>query len=199
MLYKDCNIPAKLFFKVLSTQDYTLLGEGTIEEQENDYYAIYDEFCTLSPNDELKRIYNKKAKIEGLYLKIAFIETILYNILYLKLTVSERLEFINELNNLEGVKVKFNPDLPILDEVQRVQTRIIGTLKTQIKAEEATEKKQRESTPYNFEQNLAQICITLGIYLKSDVTLYEYIAYRSAAMEKIKAQEKLKKGQSNKS
>lgn len=193
MLYKDCNLPAKLFFKVLSTQDYTLLGEGTPEEQENAYYAIYDEFCLLSPNDELKRIYNKKAKIERLYMKIAFIETVLYNIVYLKLTVEERLEFVNELNLLEGVAVKFNPDMPIKDEVIRIQTRVIGALKTQIKAEEATEEKQRKVVPYNFEQSLSSICLALGIYLHPEITLYEYVAYRNSAMEKIKAQEKLKR------
>ena len=184
--YTNCEIPAKLFFKATSTRDFTLIGTGTPKEQEDAYYAIFDEFVTINPQAELEQLYKKGAKIRKLQLQISFIEACLHQIVFVPMTVAERLEVIEVLNSLDGLRVKFNTDLPIKEEIRRVQSQIIGSLKTEIKIEQSTEKKQQDGASHQFEQELATICINLGIYLHSEISLYEYVAYRKLAIERSK-------------
>lgn len=188
--YTDCNIPAKLFFKVASSGQYELLGAGEPRDCEDAFYTIFDEYFKLDPNETLRDIYKKAAKIRGLQLRISFIETCLHQIIFVPMTVEERLLVIDVLNGLDGVRINFSKDKPIKEEVSRVQSRIIGALKNEIKHETITEKKQKAGIERSFEQDLASICINLGIYLHNEITLYEYIAYRKLAIERSEANKK---------
>lgn len=192
-LYTDCDVPATIFFKVMSKGDYTLLGEGTPEEQENAFYSIFDEFYTLRESNKLKKAYTKSNRVSILKLQIQLITTILHQIVFVPMTPSERIQCIYILNDIDGLKIKFNTDKPIVDEVSRVQTKILGHLKNELNREMSTEKKQNEGLGITFERELASICISLGIYLNSNISLREYIEYEKIAVERNNANKKVSK------
>lgn len=192
-LYTDCDVPATIFFKVMSKGDYTLLGEGTPEEQENAFYSIFDEFYTLRESNKLKKAYTKSNRVSILKLQIQLITTILHQIVFVPMTPSERIQCIDILNDIDGLKIKFNTDKPIVDEVSRVQTKILGHLKNELNREMSTEKKQNEGVGITFERELASICISLGIYLNSNISLREYIEYEKIAVERNNANKKVSK------
>lgn len=192
-LYTDCDVPATIFFKVMSKGDYTLLGEGTPEEQESAFYSIFDEFYTLRESNKLKKAYTKSNRVSILKLQIQLITTILHQIVFVPMTTSERIQCIDILNDIDGLKIKFNTDKPIVDEVSRVQTKILGHLKNELNREMSTEKKQNEGLGITFERELASICISLGIYLNSNISLREYIEYEKIAVERNNANKKVSK------
>lgn len=192
-LYTDCDVPATIFFKVMSKGDYTLLGEGTTEEQENAFYSIFDEFYTLRESNKLKKAYTKSNRVSILRLQIQLIKTILHQIVFVPMTIEERLQCIEILNDIDGVKVRFNIDKPIVDEVSRVQNKILGHLNNELNREMSTEKKQNEGLGITFERELASICISLGIYLNSNISLREYIEYEKIAVERNNANKKVSK------
>lgn len=192
-MWTTCDIPAKLFFEALNEQDFTLLGEGTPEEQEKAFDSIFDEYVTLDNNEKVLSWYKKRSKIALINLQIQIISTTIYSICYVPLTNTEREALIDVLNNIEGVKVGFNKEKPLLEEVARIQTQVIGALKNRLNIEMSTEKRQEKANKFCFEQDLVSVQNVLGYNLNDDLSLRKYVFLKKSAENKANAQKKVKK------
>lgn len=205
IFWNDAEIPAKVFFEVMLEGKLELLGNAPEEKLEAVFDKIFDEYITLDGNEKVLNWYKKRETVSRLASKIELIELLLYRILFIELTTKERLELIDKLNSIEDKPatdyspatylVKFSKDKPILDEVKRVQDVVLGSLKTRINIEIASEKKQGENIKYVFENDLVDIENVLGRTIDDDVTLKKFISLKHSANKKVQAQKKpLKNG-----
>lgn len=202
--WKDASIPAKLFFDMLTSGDYSEIGDIPKEEQQQIFMRIFDEYIILDNNEKVIEWYKKQCRIALLEHWIDRITAILYAICYVPMTVDERLQAIDILNSIEErpqteqfkakYLVNFSKDKPLLDEVNRVQNTIVGTLKTRLNIEKSTEVKQKEGVKYVFEKDLADIELVLGKdNIVEDVSLRKFVQYKKQAENKINAQKNAKK------
>lgn len=193
VMYKDCDIPAKLFFKVINTSDYTLLGEGTPEEQEQAFNDIFDEYYILDGNKQVEASFKKSNRLALLRMNKSFIDSILHAITFVPMTKEERIELIQTLNSTELIKPPFNVDKPILDEIKRVQikSKAIGNL---IRYELSGEKKTDTNVKSSFEKEVVSIENILGRGIENnDLTLRKYVELKKSAIEKVNNQKKQQK------
>lgn len=193
-MYKDCDIPAKLFFKIINTGDYSLVGEGTKEEQEQAFNDIFDEYFKLTNNKSLLTVYVKRHKITLIQAQIHAITSILHAITYVTQTAEERIEQIDLLNSIQGVRVNFSKDKPILLEIDRVQRRVLGALRNQLKMEQSTEKKESQAPELTFERKVVGMSKVTEIRIPpNEISLYEFIEYENLTKEIVAANNKLTK------
>lgn len=198
ILWRDCNIPAMLFFDILNTRDYSKLGTAPIEEMERVFEGIFDEYVVLDGNEKVIQWYKKQCKIAFLNYQIEYIETALYTICYAPLTRDQRIKVIDSLNAIETPKVKFDKDKPILDEVQRVQRMVLGSIKNRLNLEKSTEKKVEEQAKYSYRKDLATVENILGHNLPEDMSLEMFLFRKKSAIEKSNAHRKLQRNGSRK-
>lgn len=184
ILYNNCDIPAKLFYnEVIGKSNLSVLGSGTDKELESALYGIIDELCEIEQNRELVNIYKKKDKIDRIQTLINYIETVLYDIVFIKLTEEERNDFIDILNSIDYIKIKFDKKKDILSEVERVQKSVIGMLKNQINHEKG-EVDKKEQKYAGFEKELVRLeQILPSGYINPDCTLRLYAEYKTLAKE----------------
>lgn len=192
--YTDCKIPAGVFFEILETNNFTLLGNSTPEELESVFDKIFDEYVLLENNEKVIQWYAKKQKIALIQTQICIIDNILYSICYNHLTIEERLSQIEMLNSIKGVIVKFDADKPILDEVLRVKNVVIGSLNNRLNIELATEKKQSANVKYSYLKDLAAIENILGYNMPEDMSLEMFVHRKKTATQKAKSSKNLKNG-----
>lgn len=185
ILYKDCNIPAQLYYEIMYSGDYSKLGEGTPEELENAFEAIVDEHFKLYPNDTALEYMRKRANIQVLAAQITVIGNTIRFMAFSSLTNEERNEIGRELNNIKGVKVKFDESKPIEDELLRIENKVVGFLKNMLNAEIGDKKEQGERQAFNFWEELTNICTVLEMHLPDDITLHRYESYKKNARAKI--------------
>lgn len=194
-MYKDCDIPAKLFFKIINTGDYSLLGKGNNKQREKAFDDIMDEFYVLDNNQRIGNLYKKRVKIAMLQLKIQFITDLLIVLTRTPLKNNERSQIIDALNGIDGVKINFlkSNDINILQaEVLRVQRSVLGSLNNQLKIEESTEQKavSEEKTVIKFEAELVRLSRVIGFQINPEITLREFVAYKASAIETVNQQKK---------
>lgn len=198
--WNDATIPARIFFEMMHSADYSVLG-STPEENAKAFMQIFDEYVDLDGNDRIVSLYRKKCRIVSLESRINAINMHLYAVLYTALNVDDRLKIIDSLNSIESSPgkslVKFNVDKPLTEEVSRVQQFVIGNINNELNIERLTEKKQSEAVKYSFESDLVAIEDALGRTIPDDITLKKYIAYKKSAQEKAK-QRKLSNGRTKK-
>lgn len=198
ILWHDCNIPAKLFFDILNTRDYTKLGTAPIEELEKAFEKIFDEYVVLDGNEKVIQWYKKQCKISFLNYQIWVIETALYTICYAPLTKEQRIRVIDNLNAMQTPKVKFDKDKPILDEVQRIQRSVLGSIRNRLNLELSNEKKVEEQAKYSYRKDLAAIENVLGHSLPEKMSLEMFLERKKSAVEKSNNQRKLQRNGSKK-
>jgi len=183
--YTNCEIPAKLFFDIMHTEDYQKMGTVSIEECEKAYDVISDEYFTILPNIKLKTYLLKKAKIYHLEAKITYINSVLGLISFTPLTIHERNKIIDELNSIDGVKVNFKKDLNLLkSEIQRVQSSVLGILKNQINSIKDDKEKKEEKSKYVFQGDIVRLRQALdGMHIDENISLYMYAELTKAAID----------------
>lgn len=198
--WTDGEIPAKIFFDILFNKCLDKVGTASVEELEKAFDKIFDEYVERSGNEQIQMWYKKQCEVAKTISIIEAIELILYRICYGELTVNERLELIDALNSIEErhetdyapakMVVKFDINKPFFEEVHRVQTVVLGRLRTKLRAEQANEKQQEEAVKYNFEGDLVAIENVMGRSLDDNVTLRKYLEYVKSANRKVMAQRK---------
>jgi hypothetical protein len=196
ILYSDCSIPASLFFHIVETKDFSLLGTGNAEQLEAAYNSIFDEYVMLSGSEEVIRAYKKSAKVGLLKSKIEIAQNLLYAICFQETSVEERLQFIDILNSIESTPAtdvlparyhfRFNKDKPIFDEIEKCQ-QAIGILENELNFDLSTEKKLNEAVKYIFESDLVNIQNALGYNLPDDLSLKKFIYLKQSAIKKSQA------------
>lgn len=193
ILWQDCNIPAMLFFDILNTRDYSKLGTAPIEELEKAFENIFDEYVVLDGNEKVIQWYKKQCKIAFLKFQINTIETALNAVCYIPMTVEQRIRIIDSLNSMGSPKVKFDKDKPILDEVQRVQRSVLGSIRNRLNLELSNEKKVEEQAKYSYRKDLAAVENVLGHALPEEMSLEMFLERKKSAVEKSNNQRKLQR------
>jgi len=189
--WHDCNIPAKLFFEVMYSSDYTKLGKASETELQAAYDVIFDEYVLLDNNDKVIQWFKKKCRVLDINTKISTINLCLHHIAMTVMTHAERKEAVDILNSIEGVRINFSLKKDPLEEISRVQTSVIGQLKNQLNQEIASEKTVNEKVKHSFENDLVSIENALERTIPDDVSLYKYIALKQSAIERSNSFKKL--------
>lgn len=193
-IWQDCNIPAKLFFKVINTGDYTLLGKGKPNVLEQSFYKILDEFCVIDDNKAIIEAYQKSAKAMVTRLQIALIKEYLYHLTFVKMSKDVQDMFIDKLNSISGVVIEFSKVKPLFEEINRVETKVIGRLINQMNIDEADSDKGKKKAESNFYDELVNIINVLDMSnVNEDISLYLFISLKKQARAKIEAIKKSKK------
>lgn len=196
-LYTNCEIPAKLFYnEVIGKSNLNALGEGTQQELESAFYSILDELCEIEGNDELRSLYNKSEKISRINSVIYTIEACLYPIKNLHdIMTNEQIKTcISHLNSIKYIKVKFDINKGIVEEIKRVETSILGVLNNQINELNDVKKEKGKKTNMNFEREVLNLARITGIRLTDTDTLKYFIELKNMAKDIAKQQNKLRNG-----
>lgn len=191
-LYTDLNIPVKLFFDILNSKMYSLLGEGPEDQLLKVFEVIFDEYIELGGNPEIKKWYASACKIEALKLVETEAKLLMYTLMYTPMTLEERDTVIDDLNAIKEINANIDKTKDLLEECLRVNQQCLGSLQNRINLLSPAETKQstEEHKAYIFQQDLARISITLGFQIATNLTMYEFITYKNAAIESVKQREK---------
>lgn len=181
-MWNNCDIPAKLFFKIIETNNLELLGKGSQKEREKAFENIFDEYYQLEQDSGMKQLLEKKQMIALLKLKITYIDNLVQIILNSYLTTDQRLRLIDKLIAIE---VKFDKKKPIKEECKRIQTIVLGGLKTRLKFEEQALSELSKGKRIKYEEALTSIEDIKGRVLNEDMSLRKFIAEKKSAQEKV--------------
>jgi len=184
--WHNCDIPAKIFFEVMYSGDYSKLGTAPDVEQVFD--KIFDEYYILSPNTQLKSWIQKHKRISAIRAAIAGITATISQLEFVPMNPEQMSRVVAILNNYSEVKPKFNTKDPI-KEIARINNSIIGQLKNKLNQEIAGEKVKSEKIAYNFHKDRINLRLSLeGITIDENCSLYEWVEYVNAAKERHAAQ-----------
>ncbi len=184
------NIPAKLFFDVLSSKDYGLLQPDNEEEDlEKVFIAIYDDFFVKSDNPEAKRYLNLTTNIVFLEYKLATIKQVMEFTYFAQLTKEMRDKLLKSLE--VGCGIYIDKEANFAEEVQRVMQVETGIIQNDLSMEklelEAMTKRSTQKA-FDFYDNIVSLSNVHERNIDETVTLAMYIALDKSAKQKIKKQ-----------
>lgn len=190
--WKDCSIPAKLFFDEVIKGNYSVLGNAPVEQLEKAYWDIMDEYVKISNNEAVMSYLVKHRKISVINAKISTIKEILYSIAYVedKHTLQG---LISALNLMESPKIDFNVGSVedrnlLIDEIQRVNNEVVGVLENEIDILTMNDKEHDENAiGLSYEDRAEAIMDVRGRDFNGMPTLREFVAAEKRAHQKIKA------------
>ena len=181
------NIPAKLFFDVLSERDFSLLEpleNETEEEVEGAFVAIYDDYFTKSDNPKSKEFLRLRQEVAFITYKIESIVQVLDFLLFNTTTKEMRIML---LDSLISIGVNINLEAEFMQEVQNVLQVEIGCLENDLNIAkmdlENLSKGQQESV-YNFYESLVSLETAMERSLDDDMVLAKYVEYEKLAVKK---------------
>jgi hypothetical protein len=184
------NIPAKLFFDVLNTKDYSLLQpDNENEDLEAVFIAIYDDFFVKSDNPEAKRYLNLTTNIAFLEYKLATIKQVMEFAYFAHLTKEMRDKILKALE--VGCGIYIDKDADFTEEVKRVmqvETGIIENDLTMEKLDLDSMVKNSSQKAFDFYDNIVSLSNVHERNIDETITLAMYIALDKSAKQKIKKQ-----------
>ena len=184
------KIPAKLFFEVLSSKDYTLLeADNEDENLETVFIAIYDDFFVKSDNPEAKRYLNLTTNIAFLEYKLATIKQVMEFAYFAQLTKEMRDKLLKALE--VGCGIYIDKDADFTEEVKRVmqvETGIIENDLTMEKLDLDSMVKNSSQKAFDFYDNIVSLSNVHERNIDETLTLAMYIALDKSAKQKIKKQ-----------
>ena len=184
------KIPAKLFFEVLSSKDYTLLeADNEDEDLETVFIAIYDDFFVKSDNPEAKRYLNLTTNIAFLEYKLATIKQVMEFAYFAQLTKEMRDKLLKALE--VGCGIYIDKDADFTEEVKRVmqvETGIIENDLTMEKLDLDSMVKNSSQKAFDFYDNIVSLSNVHERNIDETITLAMYIALDKSAKQKIKKQ-----------
>lgn len=184
------NIPAKLFFDVLSSKDYTLLQPNDENEDlETVFTSIYDDFFVKSDNPEAKRYLNLTTNIAFLEYKLATIKQVMEFAYFAHLTKEMREKLLKALE--VGCGIYIDKEADFTEEVKRVmqvETGIIENDLSMEKLELDSMVKNSTQKAFDFYDNIVSLSNVHERNIDETVTLAMYVALDRSAKQKIKKQ-----------
>ncbi len=182
------NIPAKVFFDILKSEDYQLLKpkpkENKTSELKQLFMSIYDDFFTKSENKEAKRYLELNKEILQLEYKINVIKQILYLLHYYPKTRKMHNDLLKALK--DGCGIEIDENNAFSDEVIRVLNVDLGMLVTDLQFANAEfEEMIRKSQAKNYDYFDAIVNLSTALpnnsLLKESMTLAVYVALEKEA------------------
>lgn len=189
------NIPARVFFKILETNDLTLLQPDTADENLNDVFVpIYDDYFIKSDNYESRRYLELTKEIAFLEYKINVIKEVIRLIVFTKTTKKMRLDLIQALK--EGCKIYIDEKAPFVDEMERVLQVEIGIIQNDLnfaKLELENMSSKSQSKDYDYYDKIGVLSNVLqgNSLLREDMSLAVYIALEKLANKIVKEHQKV--------
>ena len=181
------NIPAKVFFEILSTKNYQLLKPKPREKElEKVFISIYDDFFLQSENPEAIRYLELTKNVAFLEYKIAMIKSTLAFLYYSTTTRQMRIDYLDALK--EGTGIEINIDVDFADEVKRILTENIGWIENDLNFDKL-ELQQMLSKSKGKEMNYIQRLVDLAVaspqnlMIKQDMTLAEFVNTEKAILK----------------
>lgn len=184
------NIPAKIFFDILSSKNYQLLKPKPSEKDlEAVFMSIYDEWFIKSNNADAKEYLRLRNEIGFLNYKIVTIKETIKFIYYSPVTEKMLIDIVEGLKI--GCDIHINLNNPKSDEINDVLRIQVGSLEFELKQLE-TEFEQmtngKKGVDMDFHKNISYLSEALpnNPLLKEDMTLAVHVALENLVKEKIK-------------
>lgn len=184
IFWKDCSIPAKLFFEDVIKGNYHVLGNAPESELQKAYWSIIDEYVILDKNDALKDWFKRLEKISVIEDVKAKITDCVYLLSSLNLTEELQDRTITALNSIEFIKVRFDKNKGIQEEIIRINNEVIGELDNEIEITKLGIKTTGEQEAMKYELMLSNIQDVHGYWMPEDLTLRMFLAKKQTAIEK---------------
>lgn len=174
--YTNLEIPAKTFFKIIDTNDLSLMGEDTPENLLNAWNIIFDEYYLISGNKKIKSAMDKRFKTAYLNLKIRLIKDCIHALMYV--IPHENIEEKKIIQgSLKALNVKYDYNKNTIDECHRMLKSDIGIIKNQLNMIAVDIKAKDESIQRTFEDDLSSIMKILGFSVPVDLSMYLYLSH----------------------
>jgi hypothetical protein len=189
------NIPAKLFFDVLSEKDFKLLEpleNETDEEVEQSFVLLYDDYFTRSNNARSNEFLRLRQEIAFLTYKIESIVQVLDFLLFNTTTKEMRVTLLEALIEI-GVNINLEADFH--KETQNVLQVELGILQNDLnfaKIDLENITKESNDKQFDYYESIVNFESILERNLPDDILLIKFIYYEKMCDNKIKAQTKSK-------
>ncbi|MFM9825842.1 hypothetical protein [Flavobacterium sp.] len=187
------NIPAKLFFDVLSEKDFKLLEpfeNESEEEVEQVFVGIYDEYFLKSENPKSKEFLRLRQEIAFMTYKIESIVQVIDFLLFNTTTKEMR---ITLLESLISIGVNINLENTFYDEVQNVLQVELGVITNDLNFAKMDLKeitKDNKDKVFDFYESLVGLEMVHERTLSDEMILSKYIVYERLAIQKSEMQRK---------
>jgi hypothetical protein len=200
--WDSCEIPAKLFYKIIDNNDQNLLvikGNPSKDLIFESWQKIYDEFFKLKNDGKLKLVLKAQLQIIKLEFQIKTIKNILYALSVTPFTKKERIEIIKSINTIgTNFDLKKYESLSgeesyifLKQEILRTYKFVLPGINNKLKLERGnydnlTEKKEIISS---FADNCVNIENALGRAIDDNMTLEKYLSYEKSVIKLSKKNE----------
>lgn len=190
------NVPAKVFFEILKTKDYTLLQPRWREKNlDQVFMSIYDDYFLRSENEQAKEFLRIQNELIANEYKVNILKQALSFYFYNKTTEQMRKDFVKALK--KGFRIVIDESVPFIEEVQRVLNIEIGILENEIsmcKIGLQELNKSGQSKEFDFYDNITGLAnvLTGNNLIKDDMTLAVYVSLEKSAKKQIESQNKKK-------
>ena len=174
---KKKDIPAKLFFDIIGTQDMTkLIIEGEPKEKDlvDAWDDIFDLYFTEKDDMKLKLILRKQANILRFDLLVTKAKMYMELVFSNAFKNSELDEILEELKEL-GLRI--NSSKNVTSQVLRILKQKIPSWEIRIEREKLDLIQLTKGKKAKFYDALASLTKVGGVALNQDITLGFYIAY----------------------
>lgn len=186
------NIPAKLFFEVLNTRNYTLL----VEEQENEdleaiFTEIYDDFFVKINNPQAKMYLEMTWRVNFLSYKIETIRQVMHFLWYENVIEEHRLKILDALE--KGCGIYVDKSAKFADEVLRVLQVECGIIENDLTMATLELKNtfgKQEEGKFDFYKTIVSLSNIHNRNIEDNIVLAMYVAIENSAKDIIKSQKK---------
>jgi hypothetical protein len=186
------NIPAKLFFEVLNTRDYTLLvAEQENEDLEGVFTAIYDDFFVKIKNPQAKMYLEMTWRVNFLSYKIETIRQVMHFLWYENVIEEHRLKLLDALE--KGCGIYIDKSAKFADEVLRVlqvECGIIENDLTMATLELNNTFGKQGTEKFDFYKTIVGLSNIHNRNIEDNIVLAMYVAIENSAKDIIKSQKK---------
>lgn len=188
------TIPARVFFEILKTKDFSMLlpedGE-TVEDLQRVFSQIYEDYFIADGNKEALHYLRAVGKIMALQYTIDVIKSTLEFLCVNKTTEQMRIDIIDALK--EGCGIVIDKKADFLQEVHRVLNIEIGIMMNDLNFAKAEIKPYEisDADEFDFYEALVNIGGALpGQNISESMSLAMYQAFKKTAIKQSKKHKK---------